>query len=258
MEKTRIEWTDSSFNPISGCLHTCPYCYARRTANRFKGYDGNPEGEAESEIVYLKERLKVTSKDGVTRNAAYPFGFRPTFHEYRLKDLKTKKFGKTIFVGSMSDIFGVWVPDEWIKKIFDACLESPEHRYLFLTKNPARYIELDDKGLLPREDNFWYGSTTDYTNRQTFWSDYHHTFSSCEPILEPFPNADRCRDMAEQHEWIILGAETGNRKEKVVPQKDWITGVVEAFQKECKAVFMKDSMKPIWGEDILTQYPWHE
>ena len=258
MEKTKIEYCESTWSPITGCYHDCPYCYARRTANRFKGFDGNPDGISNDRIITLDERLKVTSKDGATRNAAYPYGFVPTFHKYRLNDLKTKKFGKTIFVGSMSDIFGAWVPDEWIAKIFKACLDAPDHRYLFLTKNPARYIKLHDKGLLPKEDNFWFGSTVDTPDKFAFWSDLHHTFLSCEPIMEKFPDFTDSLDMADRHEWIILGAETGNRKDKVIPEKEWITGVVEAFQSKNKAVFMKDSMKPIWGEDILTQMPWRD
>lgn len=142
MEKSKIEWCDSTWNPVSGCYHPCPYCYARSTANRFKGCDCAAGGETDENVVYLKERLTVTSKDGVVRNAAYPFGFTPTFHEYRLNDPLTKGFGKTIFVCSMADLFGDWVPDEWIKKVFDACKAASGHRYLFLTKNPARYIRL--------------------------------------------------------------------------------------------------------------------
>lgn len=77
MEKSKIEWCDSTWNPVSGCYHPCPYCYARSTANRFKGCDCAAGGETDENVVYLKERLTVTSKDGVTRNAAYPFGFIP-------------------------------------------------------------------------------------------------------------------------------------------------------------------------------------
>lgn len=255
MEKTKIEWADSSWNPITGCYHDCPYCYARRTANRFKGYDGNPEGKTDERIIILESRPVVTSKEGASRNAAYPYGFTPTFHRYRLEDLKTKKFGKTIFVGSMSDIFGEWVPDEWISEIFDACIESPEHRYLFLTKNPARYYDLAEKGLLPKEKNFWYGSTTDTVDRPAFFSENHNTFLSCEPILEPFPDYEHSLSMAQKFDWIILGAETGNRKDKVIPKKEWITGVVDAFLSCEKPVFMKDSMKSVWGDDIITQIP---
>lgn len=156
MIKTKIEWSDSTWSPVTGCYHPCPYCYARSTANRFKGCDCAAGGETDENVVYLKERLTVTSKDGVVRNAAYPFGFTPTFHEYRLNDPLTKGFGKTIFVCSMADLFGDWVPDEWIKKVFDACKAASGHRYLFLTKNPARYIRLYEAGLLPAGDEFWY------------------------------------------------------------------------------------------------------
>ena len=256
MEKSKIEWCDSTWNPVSGCYHPCPYCYARSTANRFKGCDCAAGGETDENVVYLKERLTVTSKDGVVRNAAYPFGFTPTFHEYRLNDPLTKGFGKTIFVCSMADLFGDWVPDEWIKKVFDACKAASGHRYLFLTKNPARYIRLYEAGLLPAGDEFWYGSTTTERDVPMFWSDEHHTFVSIEPILGPLGNPKK--DIIEPMDWFILGAETGNRKDKVVPKREWIEGVVEQAKSLGKPVFMKDSMKPIWGDDIITEFPWSE
>lgn len=218
MEKSKIEWCDSTWNPVSGCYHPCPYCYARSTANRFKGCDCAAGGETDENVVYLKERLTVTSKDGVVRNAAYPFGFTPTFHEYRLNDPLTKGFGKTIFVCSMADLFGDWVPDEWIKKVFDACKAASGHRYLFLTKNPARYIRLYEAGLLPAGDEFWYGSTTTERDVPMFWSDEHHTFASIEPILGPLGKPKK--DIMESMDWFILGAETGNRKDKVVPKRE--------------------------------------
>lgn len=256
MIKTKIEWSDSTWSPVTGCYHTCPYCYARSTANRFKGCDCAASGETDENVVYLKERLTVTSKDGVVRNAAYPFGFTPTFHEYRLNDPLTKGFGKTIFVCSMADLFGDWVPDEWIKKVFDACKAASGHRYLFLTKNPARYIRLYEAGLLPAGDEFWYGSTTTERDVPMFWSDEHHTFASIEPILGPLGNPKK--DIIEPMDWFILGAETGNRKDKVVPKREWIEGVVEQAKALGKPVFMKDSMKPIWGDDIITEFPWSE
>lgn len=97
MIKTKIEWCDSSWSPITGCYHPCPYCYARATANRFKGCDIAESGETDTFVVDLKERLKVTNKDGVTRNAAYPFGFTPTFHEYRLGRSKNQGVRKDDF-----------------------------------------------------------------------------------------------------------------------------------------------------------------
>lgn len=257
MEKTRIEWADSSWNIVSGCYNSCPYCYARATANRFKGCNESPSGETTHKIVYLTERLPVTNADGVTRNAAYPFGFTPTFHEYRLKDPVTKGFGKTVFVCSMADLFGPWIPDNWIVKVFEACKAAPNHRYLFLTKNPARYIDLCNAGLLPLEDNFWYGSTVTDDGMPMFYADKLHTFVSAEPLLGSLTEKMNGEPL-EFMDWIILGAETGNRKDKVVPKREWIEEVVEYAKKLGKPVFMKDSLKLIWGDDLITEFPWED
>lgn len=64
MEKSKIEWCDSTWNPVSGCYHPCPYCYARSTANRFKGCDCAAGGETDENVVYLKERLTVNPISG--------------------------------------------------------------------------------------------------------------------------------------------------------------------------------------------------
>jgi len=259
MQKTNIEWCDSTWNPISGCYYDCPYCYARGTANRFKGCDGNPEGNPPEPIINLKERLYLTGADGKKRPAAYPFGFFPTFHEYRLNDIKKSGFGKTIFVCSMADLFGDWIPDEWILKIFDACKAEEDHRYLFLTKNPQRYLDLHEKGLLPKQDNFWYGTTTDHAGSVFFSSDEYNVFLSVEPVLTPLDSLGlSTMPDAVRPKWIILGAETGYRSEKVVPEKWWVESLVEYCQTDGIPVFMKDSMKPVWGDDIITQFPWEE
>lgn len=255
MQKTKIEWCDSSFNPITGCYHDCPYCYARRTAMRFKGCDDCPSGDAPGKIITLSHRLTVTNNDGVVRNAAYPFGFTPTLHEYRLNDLKKNGYGKTVFVCSMSDMFGAWVPDEWIERVFKACEESERHRYLFLTKNPARYLDLDEAGKLPKNPAFWYGSTVTGPEVPAFYGKGYNTFISVEPVLESF-DGEHTDDLAKNIGWVILGAESGNRKDKVVPEKSWVEPLVKEFQDAGKPVFMKDSMVPVWGEDIITQFPW--
>lgn len=188
MENTKIEWCDSSWNPVTGCYNNCPYCYARRIANRLKGCDNCPSGihPSLSRIIELSHRLQATSKDGKKRAAAYPFGFTPTLHEYRLDDPQKKGFGKTVFVCSMADMFGPWVPDEWIKRVFQSCLDAPGHRYLFLTKNPIRYIELAEAGILPERDDFWYGSTVTGPEAPAFYGGGYKTFASIEPILKPF------------------------------------------------------------------------
>lgn len=266
MEKTKIEWCDSSWNPVSGCLHNCPYCYARAIANRFGGCDKAPDGNTDQKVVVLKERLKATKKSGKVVNAAYPYGFTPTLHEYRLNDPTTKGYGKTIFVCSTADLFGEWVPEDWIMKVFEACKTAMNHRYLFLTKNPARYLELGEKGLLPEDDNFWYGTTVTDPHTPAFHSDKHHTFLSIEPILEPMGGVDGEKSLPDLVEWAIFGAETGNRKNRVVPERWWIEQAVEEFHKRGKPVFMKDSMVGVWSKDkdrvdtteLIREFPWRD
>jgi protein gp37 len=104
MQKTKIEWTDYTWNPVTGCLHNCPYCYAKRIAMRFDGH------------------------------------FKPRFRSGRLNDKMPKKPSK-IFVCSMSDLFGDWVKKEWIDAVLKVVNENPQQTFQFLTKNPKRYSE---------------------------------------------------------------------------------------------------------------------
>lgn len=259
MIKTKIEWCDSTWNPASGCYHNCPYCYAKGTADRFKGCNESLDGTTKKKIVELDSKLEITNKDGITRTAAYPYGFTPTLHRYRLDDPLTKGFGKTIFVCSTADLFGDWVPDEWILQVFESCKKALNHRYLFLTKNPKRYYQLGQKGMLPEGDSFWYGSTTTSPDKPAFWSANHNTFLSIEPILEPFTQSeDNPSELIRKVDWFIIGAETGNRKNKVVPKREWIESAVKSMKEAGKPVFMKDSMIPVWGDNILTEFPWEE
>lgn len=135
MEKTKIDWADSTWNPVTGCLHGCEYCYARNQTHRF----GAGWETASGNYPVLDEPMygQRIGKDGKieTRKEVYPYNFTPTFHRYRLKDYIGKK-GRNIFVCSMADLFGEWVSDEWIKEVFAACEKAPQHNYLFLTKNP--------------------------------------------------------------------------------------------------------------------------
>lgn len=255
MEKTRIEWADSTWNPVTGCYHYCPYCYARRTARRFAGCDNPPDGADGLQVIDLKGRLTVTDGKGKTRNAMYPFGFKPTLHEYRLGDLLKKGFGETIFVCSMADLFGEWVPDKWIEEVFNACKEAEGHRYLFLTKNPDRYMELAKAGKLPEEKNFWYGSTATTPDTKFWWSEHHNTFVSIEPMLEPFPSNEGAA--AKKVGWIIMGAMTGPGSNNHQPKPAWVESLVKDAAASGVPVFMKDSLVPIIGEEkMVREFPW--
>lgn len=101
-----------TWNPVVGCLHFCTYCWARRLA---------------------ETKLKNIER--------YRDGFKPKLVEHELKKKFRKKF---VFVSDMGDLFGDWVPSEWIKKVIEAINQSPSSYFLFLTKNPKRYYEFLD------------------------------------------------------------------------------------------------------------------
>ena len=110
--------------PVTGCRHECEYCYAQRIAERFGG-----SGE-HGKLMVLDEPKMRMQKSGKVAVDTYPYSFAPTLHRYRL-DEPYQRRGQNIFVCSMADLFGEWVPDEWIEEVMNACLLSPQHRYLF-------------------------------------------------------------------------------------------------------------------------------
>lgn len=259
MQKTAIEWCDSTWNPVTGCLHGCEYCYARKQAWRFIGYTGM-NGLTTGRPMPLPELifpLRKTAKSGKSTIAPYPYGFHPTFHRYKLDEYARKKKPRTIFVCSMADLFGDWVPTKWIVDVFDACLKGPQHRYLFLTKNPKRYLELEKMALLPHEDNFWYGSTITSADDEAAWFENMglHWFVSIEPLLSEI---DLTKGDCRLPEWVIVGAETGNRTSKVVPEWEWVRKIAMDCATFEIPLFMKNSLVPIWGESLITEFPWEE
>lgn len=262
--KTKIDWCDSSWNPVTGCQHDCEYCYARSLANRYGGFDHdedkNPVGNQFVIGVQELDKPKHIMRKNGLHNAPYPWFFLPTLHRYRLDQPSKWSEPRTIFVCSMADLFGKWVPDEWIEAVINACIAAPQHRYLFLTKNPARYMHLIANGIIPEnQPNFWFGSTATIPEMEFFWCDEVNTFVSIEPILAPFEDlTDEGVDPASKTNWIIVGAETGNRKNKVIPQKSWIDEIVSAAKKAGTPVFMKESLREIMGDDFIQQFPWEK
>lgn len=185
----------------------------------------------------------------------YPFDFTPTLHRYKLDEPQHWKKPRTVFVCSMADLFGEWVPNEWIEAVFDACEKAPQHRYLFLTKYPRRLKKLELEGKLPKQH--WYGTSVTHKFDTEFWSPNYHTFASIEPMLESFSdeNHKAYRQMIPQ--WVILGAETGKRKNMVIPQKEWITELMEYYhQYGYTKFFMKESLRKIMGDDFIQEFPW--
>ena len=273
--KTKIDWADATWNPVTGCLHGCEYCYARRIAERFRpeyvsGMYGTNESEVSSRTNYeLKEPMRRCryESDGVKllyEKTAYPFGFVPTFHRYRLEEPQRWKKPRNIFVCSMADLFGEWVPDAWIREVFEACEAAPQHRYLFLTKNGKRYKELYEKGIMPmgmHAWNKWFGCTVEKETDEFFFNNLygngidHQGFLSIEPMLSDFEPGVIDQD-ATGIKWVIVGAETGNRKGKISPQKVWVEHIAQTCKASGIPLFMKDSLRELMGDDFKQEFPW--
>lgn len=223
MNSTKIEWCDRTLNAVVGCTYGCPFCYARRMNKRFG---------------WVEDFSK------------------PQFSPDRLKQLYSKK-PQIIFMDSMSDIAD-W-QDEWIIEVYKAMRDNPQHRYLFLTKRMSKFCVMDYRLWNSRKiageevDNALFGISVirqaDVPNSMDNCGD----FWSIEPILEPiicnFQTA-KILDMFVPH-WVIIGAETGNRKEKVVPKKEWIDSIVSECDAAHIPVFMKNSLLPIMGEENM-------
>lgn len=255
MDKTKIEWTDATWNPVTGCLHGCEYCYARGITKR---YGPKCEDEKVHDLkVPIRNAVMMKSGACQDRIVAYPFGFAPTFHRYRL-DVPTRwKKPRTIFVGSMCDLFGEWVSDGWIKVVFEACAAAPWHNYLFLTKNPGRLDVLQYNNELPVAPNYWYGSSVTKNDVLPFYSSkLYNAFISIEPLLEPIDNWIPSIIQARWVKWAIIGAMTGPGSKQHQPKAEWVADIVTQCKIAGVPVFMKDSLIPIIGENnMLRQWP---
>ena len=206
LNKTGIEWCDKTWNPVTGCLHNCDYCYARKIATRFSGCK------------------------------SWPNGFEPMFHNERLVDPSKEKKPQSIFVCSMADLFGEWVPDFWHKQIFNECVVGYNHTYLFLTKNPKRYLTIPATYL---KGNKWFGTTI--TNAFDAGQRLHwlkrlesNTFVSFEPLLGDVGNIDLTGVRQ-----VIIGAQTNPTR---TPRFDWIMNIQKAADRAGAKVFCKDSL----------------
>lgn len=207
----KIDWTDYTWNPIGGCRHGCDYCYMLRMAKRFPGV------------------------------------MEPAFRESYLGDpYKIKKPSK-FFIGSSGDIWGDWVPAEWIFKVLKVIKDNPQHIFQFLTKNPMRYQWFN-----PVLKNAWYGTTVDGTERtknnlcelKIFTYGVRTLFVSFEPLLEPI-------DPDLSHiDWVIIGANSNRGAEK--PPNYWAKRIIECARQWDCAVWVKDNYN---YPQIIKEFP---
>lgn len=264
IHKTDIEWCSHTWNPVTGCKHGCEYCYARRMVSRFGPHPCErpiieplevlPKGTG---CYYVEQPTKLCDETGEpVRFTPYPKGFAPTYHAYTMDYPEKRKTPARIFVSSMGDLFGEWVPDIWIEDVFAACKRAPQHTYLFLTKNPQRYLDMGHAGKLPMERNFWYGTTITGPETEYFGASCVNTFLSIEPLLEPF-SADDCAGFRRFGEplWVIIGAMTGPGSKRKQPKREWVEAITEVAQSAGVPVFMKNSLKDLWGGPLIQEYP---
>ena len=159
--------------------------------------------------------------------------FKPIFHEDRINEPFDLYEPSRIFVSSMGDLFGEWVDEETILRVIGVALFNPRHTFLFLTKNPKRYEQFD----FPQNCWLGYSSEGDIYYRFTAQQQEKNlTFISIEPLIEEPKNLQNL----EWTDWIIMGAETGNRKEKIATDPEWVNQIMKAKKKQ--AVFIKDSI----------------
>jgi protein gp37 len=194
--KSSIEWTESTWNPLTGCNKVspgCKHCYAER----------------------MSKRLKAMGQ------AKYRNGFRLTLHEDSLEDpLKWTK-PQMIFVNSMSDLFHKDVPLEFIQAVFDVIRRAHWHTFQVLTKRAERLSELDP--LLTWPDNLWMGVSVenqDYTFRIDRLRQTHAKtkFLSLEPLLGAIPHMN-----LTGINWVIVGGESGPGARPIQPE--WVTDI---------------------------------
>ncbi len=212
MNRTKIEWTDFTWNPVTGCLHGCPYCYGRKIANRFR--------------------------------SIFPNGYKPTFHPERLEEPYRIKKPSKIFVCSMGDLFGNWVPAKWIEAVIRVAEDNPQHIFQFLTKNPARYKEFS----FPR--NCWLGTTvTSYEDQDRIldlprYGENGRTinFVSFEPLLGEVNLEGWIWGYID---WVIIGAQTNPYRP---PKPEWVERIIVGARRNGKPVFLKDNLR--WPERI--------
>ena len=210
---SNIEWTDSTWNPVTGCTKVsqgCKHCYAERMAKRLKAM-------------------------GVDR---YRNAFKLTLHEDLLNEpLKWTK-PRIVFVNSMSDLFHEDIPDHFIQQVFTTMTNAPKHIFQILTKRGKRLADLSSSLNWP--ENVWMGvsvESPDVFARIHYLAQVpaHIRFLSCEPLLAPLPKLP-----LDGIDWVIVGGESGPHARPMSPQ--WVDDIRRQCRASKTAFFFKQ-----WG-----------
>ena len=213
MAETKIEWTDKTWNPVTGCTKKSEggvHCYAEVMARRLKGMG----------------QLKY-------RNA-----FSLTLHPEDLDEPKKWRKPHNIFICSMGDLFHEDVPFEFVDKVMKTIRETPWHRYQILTKRAERMEEYFLSHSVP--SNAWLGVTVEVQRTLSRIDNLRHLpasvrFLSCEPLLEDLGHMD-----LEGVDWIIVGGESGTQARPM--KEEWVLNIKRQAEEQDIAFFFKQ-----WG-----------
>src|SRR5215472_971769 len=219
---TTIEWTDETWNPVTGCVKVspgCKNCYAETFAERFR------------DVVMPNGRLHV-----------FHNGFDPELRPGRLSQPFEWRSPRMVFVNSMSDLFGEFVPDDYLARVFDTMRRTPRHVYQVLTKRAERLVSwTSTQGWLPMARHIWLGVSVedkkyglpriDLLRRATAGV----KFLSIEPLLEDLGVLD-----LRGIDWIIVGGESGWRARPMAPQ--WVRSIRDQCRRARVPFFFKQ-----WG-----------
>ncbi|RLA83543.1 MAG: hypothetical protein DRG78_04070 [Epsilonproteobacteria bacterium] len=213
MAQSKIEWTGSTWNPITGCskyTSGCNNCYAEKMAIRLKNMGLNK----------------------------YKNAFSLTLHPENIEDPLSMKKPQTIFVCSMSDIFHEDVPDDFILQLFEVMNKAHWHTFQVLTKRAERITELNNK--IKWTKNIWLGTTVesfDVINRIDYIrsSNAYIKFLSIEPLLTAIPDMN-----LKNIDWVIVGGESGPQSRQI--EEEWVIDIKEQCKKATVPFFFKQ-----WG-----------
>lgn len=213
MSSSKIEWTESTWNPTTGCTKIssgCVNCYAEKMAMRLKAM-GTPK---------------------------YANGFKLILHEDCLSEPYSWKKPKVIFVNSMSDLFHEDIPFEFIEKVFKVMNENPQHIFQVLTKRAELLLEYSPK--LNWTSNIWMGVTVENFEAKRRIDYLRQTtaaikFLSCEPLI-----SDLGKLNLENINWVIVGGESGPKSRPM--KEDWVLDIFN----QCKTIDIPFFFKQ-WG-----------
>ena len=218
MKTTKIEWTDKTWNPITGCSKIssgCANCYAETMAHR----------------LYAMGITKYSNK------------FSPTTHEHCLDEPLRWRNAYNIFVCSMADLFHEDIPFSFIEKVFAVISKTPHHRYQILTKRADKLAEYFSVHDVPK--NVWLGVTVESRSETHRIDALRHLdatikFLSCEPLIEDLGEID-----LTNIDWLIVGGESGMRARPM--QAEWVRSLLRQAEKQDVAFFFKQW--GTWGAD---------